>query len=261
MAEIIKKKYLGQHFLRQQEIVDKMVNQVATAEKTILEIGCGDGFLTKTILANSQCKKLISVEVDSAWAQEVATKITDPRLTVINADILTYPWDSLANEGGVVLLANLPYNITFPILHLLIKNRQHFTEGVFMVQEEVAQKITAQKKGVSAITIFMQAYLELKLLDKVRPEAFVPPPKVFSRTVYFRPQPQELVTTKDPEGFWKFVQLSFRHPRQTLRNNFKKAGFKVEGFAELTPELLEKRAQHLKLADFLKIWQENNSTF
>jgi 16S rRNA (adenine1518-N6/adenine1519-N6)-dimethyltransferase len=125
-----------------------------------------------------------------------------------------------------------------------------------MVQEEVAQKIAASRANVSAITVFIQAYLDLQLLSKVGPEAFAPPPKVFSRTVYFCPR-KDTPNIEDVELFWEFVRACFRHPRQTLRNNFKDAGFCIGQMVGLNDFILGMRAQHLKLADFLKIWHEN----
>lgn len=249
---------MGQHFLRQQVIVDEMIKKVDATGLTVLEIGCGDGFLTRSILASSGCKKLICVELDSDWADYVRSIIIDDRLTIINQNILEFDWNTLSQEGPIVLLANLPYNITFPILNLLIKNIHLFSEGVFMVQDEVAQKLVAQKSGVSAITIYMQAHLDMEAMRKIGPEAFSPPPKVNSRTVYFK-KPEEALTLDEPEAFWKFVKSCFHHSRQTLRNNFKKSYYPSQLIENIEDSILEKRAQHLKLADFLKIWHENRS--
>lgn len=253
---IKKKKALGQNFLRKYSVVEEMCQAVDAVGKSVLEIGCGDGFLTRAILEITKCKSLTCIELDEEWASLVADEIKDDRFEMINKDILEFNWEFLEPGAPLVLLANLPYNITFPILKKLVQYRSFFSEGVFMVQEEVAQKLTAKTKGVVGISLFFQAYLDLKLLTKVGPEAFDPAPKVNSRTVHFKVR-QDLLKIEKEEEFWGFVRAVFHHPRQTVKNNLKKLCYPIDWIETLDLEILAKRPQHLKLDDFLKIWHDN----
>ena len=182
----IKKKAYGQHFLRNQAVVDRMIHTVnISSETSVVEIGCGDGFLTSAILYQTKCKNLFVYEIDPEWIDYVEKKIRDSRLKINNDDILQVDLEKdLATHKPIVLLANLPYQITFPILFKIQKCKDLFQEGVVMVQEEVAQKIVAARgKKFSPTTMFLQRHFEWKLLDKVAPGSFIPAPKVFSRKI------------------------------------------------------------------------------
>lgn len=251
-----KKKEFGQHFLSDFSVVERMIAAVDAKNKTVLEIGCGDGFLTNGILNLSRCKKLITVEVDKEWFDVVSAKIKDARFSLLNEDILEFDFSKLQENSPLVLLANLPYNITIQIFTLLVKNKELFAEGVFMVQEEVAQKITAEsKKDSCAISLFMQNHFELKLLEKIPPAAFRPPPKVTSRNVYFKPK-KSLITEAEEALFWPFVRKCFHHPRQTLRNNLKQINVDLNRLKDFDETLLSSRPQHLSLENFYSLWQK-----
>ena len=246
------KKRFGQHFLQDKFFVDQMIHKVKLDEKSsVFEIGCGDGFLTESILQEN-IKELRVFEIDQEWAGFIARKFKkDQRLTVYEDNILDIDLKDNFKRGGWTLLSNLPYNITFPILHLIYKNRSVVDEGVVMMQEEVAQKILRTSgRGYGYPSLFFQHYFEWERLEKVPPTAFYPPPKVFSRLLYFK-------TRKDPakipheEGFWKFIKICFHQPRRTLRNNFSQSHYDLALFPD---DLLKKRAQEIGMQDFLKIW-------
>jgi 16S rRNA (adenine1518-N6/adenine1519-N6)-dimethyltransferase len=153
------------------------------------------------------------------------------------------------------VLANLPYNITFPILYYFQRNRDLLSEGVIMIQEEVAQKLVAQRgKNYGYTTLFFQHYFELSLMNKIAPTAFFPPPKVFSRLMYFKVK-QNPVTIPDEERFWDFIKACFKQPRRTLYNNIKHLSHYIDRFDEATLAL---RAQQMGMEDFLKIWEKLN---
>ena len=121
-----------------------------------------------------------------------------------------------------------------------------------MVQEEVAQKLVAKRgRSYSATTLFLQHHLQFELMEKIPPSAFVPPPKVHSRLVYFKPilQPAAIAHEGD---FWKFVKLCFAHPRRTLRNNLKPTHYDLSLLSETW---LGKRAQELSFDEFLGMWR------
>ncbi len=245
------KKSLGQHFLRDQSIADRIVNSVdLNAQSSVFEIGCGDGFLTRTILT-APIARLWVFEIDPEWVAYVRNSIHDSRLQLFQQNILDLNFEIFNDHAPWTLLANLPYQITFPILHLLQKNRDVLKEGVIMVQEEVAQKILkTHGRGYGFPSLYFQHFFDWQVLDKIPPSAFYPPPKVFSRLLYFKPR-EHLEEIPEKEDFWKFIKAIFRQPRRTLKNNLTQAHYPI---AQISEKTLELRAQQLKMEDFLELW-------
>lgn len=249
-----KKKGLGQHFLRKRSVVDHMIEHVTISPSTsVMEIGCGDGFLTEQILAQTPCKQLWCFEIDHEWLAFVKKKLTDPRLTLKQSNILEVNYqEELEPNAPWILLSNLPYNITFPILFSIQKHKHLFQEGVVMVQEEVALKVVAQSgRSLSQVSLFLQHHFEWKLLERIEPGAFSPPPKVNSRLLYFKPR-EQMVAIEDESEFWKFVKLCFKSPRQTLRNNLRTTHYST--VIDLAMTQFSLRAQQLSFNDFLAMW-------
>lgn len=246
----VKKKF-GQHFLRQSSVVEHMIEAVELqADSSVFEIGCGDGFLTEAIL-QQKLARLWVFEIDEQWANYVRKKLPDERLTIFKEDILQVDFSRFVAFKPWILLANVPYQITFPILHLLVQHRDFLSEGVVMIQEEVAQKLVKQSgRGYGYSSLFFQYYFDLKLMEKISPAAFYPPPKIYSRLLYFKPK-KDIQEIPDEQGFWKFIKLIFHQPRRTLRNNLLQTHYDISKFPE---ELLNLRAQQLNMRDFLAMW-------
>jgi 16S rRNA (adenine1518-N6/adenine1519-N6)-dimethyltransferase len=165
---------------------------------------------------------------------------------------LDLDWTMFQEHKPWTLIANLPYAVTFPILHTLQKYRHLLQEGVIMIQEEVAQKIIKTSgKGYGYPSLFFQRYFEWKLLDKVLPGAFYPPPKVHSRVLYFKTRAVVQPIEHEAE-FWKFIKACFHQPRRTLRNNLSQTQYDVTKIPESTLLL---RAQQLNMEQLLELWQ------
>lgn len=248
------KKKFGQHFLHDQFFIDQVIRKIPfTQGMNVFEIGCGEGVLTKAIAEQPLLNKLQVFEIDPEWANLVKTDLqADPRVAVCETNILDINLNEFFQGEKWVLLANLPYCITFPILHLLQKSSAVVTEGVIMIQEEVAQKILQTSgRGYGYPSLFFQHYFDWQLMDKVPPTAFFPPPKVFSRLLYFKTKENPEVIINE-EGFWKFIKACFLQPRRTLKNNLQQSKYGTQPF---TDELLQKRAQELSMQDFLTIWK------
>ena len=245
------KKTYGQHFLRNDSITQKIVMSVdINASSSIFEIGCGDGALTRVIL-QSKLARLWVFEIDPEWAALVQKRLPDPRMQVFVEDILTTDFSRFETDKPWILLANLPYQITFPILYKLQENRHLLAEGVIMIQEEVAKKIVGTHgRGYGFVSLFFQYYFEWKLLDKIAPSSFYPPPKVFSRLLYFKPK-TAVLPIADEEKFWEFVKYCFKQPRRTLKNNLAQKHYDLNKISE---ETLLLRAQQMTIEDLLKIW-------
>ncbi len=253
MAEshgIIIKKQFGQHFLRNHHIVENMIDAVTlNNQSTVLEIGCGDGFLTSAIL-QQPINQLVIFEIDPEWAAHVQRILPDKRLIMRRENFLDITREEFQRYAPVTILANLPYQVTFPILHLFQKNKDLISEGVVMVQEEVAQKLVKSGgRDYGYSSLFFQHHFTLKLLTKVAPSSFLPPPKVFSRLVYLKPK--ESIEIPQENLFWAFVKLCFKQPRRTIRNNMRQSHYDVSTLSE---DILNLRAQQLDMANLLKIW-------
>lgn len=248
------KKQYGQHFLRDASVIERMLEAVTlTQESSVFEIGCGDGFLTDAIMARN-IARLWVFEIDPDWAQLIKKRYAhDARLTMHLENILDVDFSLFEQQKPWTLLANLPYQITFPFLHMLQKRRAMLKEAVVMVQEEVALKLTKKSgRGYGFPSLFFQYYFEVSLILKIKPSAFFPPPKVNSALVYLQPNYNN-PPIADEENFWKFIKLCFAQPRRTLRNNL---GSTHYVFTHIAPEILARRAQEMDFIQLLALWNQ-----
>lgn len=247
------KKKFGQHFLHDYDILASIISHAdLTEQDAILEIGCGNGFLTAALL-DCPIKKLWSFEIDPEWAEKTESKIVDDRFTLFLEDFLTADITNLSADAPWKIVANIPYNITFPILEIVRKNNHLFSSGILMVQEEVAQKLAKKAcsgKDYGFISLFYQHYFHLRLLDKVHPDSFVPAPKVTSRLLAFTVK-KEITPIPQEDAFWEFIKACFKQPRRTLRNNLQATVYQA---TKLDDAALAKRAQQLNIQELMLLW-------
>jgi len=244
------KKEHGQNFLRDEQVLDYIVDSIDLRDSNIIEIGCGDGALTKTIL-EKPIDKLLIYEIDADWVQHIKKTISDDRLEIKHQNFLDI--DLQADLAGLKwkVMANLPYHITFPILKRFVSIIPLITEGVIMVQEEVAQKIVANYgRSYGYISLYFQYYFDWKLLAKVPPQAFFPAPKVFSRLLYLKPR-EERPVIKNIDEFWIFIKAAFSQPRRTLRNCLSSYHYNT---SKISDDILALRAQQISYEKFIEIW-------
>lgn len=253
------KKEHGQNFLRDERVLHEITQAVSLDHSNVLEIGCGDGVLTRALLAN-KINKLVVYEIDPEWAIYVKNILVDDRLTILQENFLDANLEKTLNHENTlkpkwVVAANLPYHVTFPILRKFISINDMLAEGVIMVQEEVAQKIVANiGRSYGYISLYFQYFFDWKLLSKVTPTSFYPAPKVFSRLLHFTPRVDrpEIVNLDD---FWHFIRAAFSQPRRMLRNCLSSYHYDL---SKIDDELLAKRAQQLKPEELLAIWEKLN---
>ena len=242
----------GQYFLRDETVTQNMLDGLTLKGASVFEIGCGDGFLTKAIL-KEDVSRLWVFEIDPLWAHNVAVTCANKRLTVTVTDFLEVQPEQLVPHAPWIVLSNLPYHLTFPILHKIKEFGDLIPCGVVMMQEEVAQKIVKkQGKGYGYVSLFFQYYFDWKLLAKVLPESFFPHPKVASRLIAFT-RKKNVLPIPEEKNFWYFIKLCFAQPRRTLRNNLAQTHVPLDLF---TPETLNLRSQQMTMHDFLEIWEK-----
>ena len=220
------KKALSQNFLIDENIQKKIVRSASPTGHVVLEIGPGAGMLTDALVPIS--KFVIAIEKDSHFAGFLKEKFSSG-VEVIENDFLKISLEEelekLSLKGAKVkVIANIPYQITTPILAKLLTNLQQIDSITLMVQEEVAQRIISNPntKSYGRLSIFCQFYTYPKYLFSVSRNCFYPRPKVQSAVIQLKPREELLLEKKLQELFFSIVKRSFQYRRKTLVHIFKK---------------------------------------
>jgi len=257
------KRGLGQHFLIDQGIAQKIVRLAdLEPEDCVVEIGPGMGVLTFLMLP--LVKKVVAVELDQGmaeWLREKGQGLAS--LTIIRQDALDFDFAIVAEEAGrrLKVVANLPYNISTPVIFRLLESRKLFSHLTLMLQREVAERITASpgSKAYGPLSIFTQLYTFPKIMMRVPAEAFYPRPKVESALVRFEILERPRITIDDDGFFQKVVRASFAQRRKTLLNALTGSSLslgpkdKVAAALEAIGIAPRRRAETLDLAEFQRL--------
>ena len=238
------KKSLGQHFLHDEAICQRIVSAVQEFPlHNLLEVGPGGGALTKYLL---QIKNINFKAIELDEEKVIFLKKTYPEISdkIIHASILEteVPFDE-----PFFIVGNFPYNISTEIVFQIIEWRHAVRGMVGMFQKEVAQRLAAGEgsKTYGVTSVLAGAYFDLEYLFDVPPEAFTPPPKVVSAVIRMTPK-IEPVDMKDERRFKMLVKAAFNQRRKTLRNALRSL-FDPEA---LENEIFNKRAEQLSVAEF-----------
>ena len=215
------KKSLGQNFLIDKDIINKIVSTVSISDNEILEVGPGTGNLTKEILKNNPSKMYL-VEKDNFLAESLK-EIMDERVVIFNEDILKFDTTSLS-KNKIVVFGNLPYNISTEILSTWIvnlKNNYWFSDLILMFQKEVADRIIAKfnTSTYGRLSILANWRLNVNKICDISPESFSPRPKIQSTLIHFTPK-KNFVDIKDPLNLEKITRVFFSHRRKMLKKPF-----------------------------------------
>lgn len=211
------RKRLGQHFLNDPRILDRIVAALELrGDETVIEVGPGRGSLTERLV--DRCGKLVAIELDRDLAPMLRERfVKNPRVTIVEGDVLDLPLGELAG-GPYCLIGNVPYYITTPILfHALERPRAE--RSVFLVQREVAERMAAAPgtDAYGALSVNLQSVANVALLFRVAAGSFTPAPKVESAVVRVSPRADPVVTAGEEDGFRRFVQAAFAQRRKQLK--------------------------------------------
>ena len=219
------RKRWGQHFLIDQNILNKVIRKAEINEKDIvLEVAPGLGEMT--IGLAKKAKKVITVEIDPKFVEIIKKKLVDyPNVEVVKSDILKVDFDKLLKQEQipVKVVANLPYQISTPLLFRFIESRELFSTLTLMLQREVAERMVEAPRGkeYAPLSIFVTLIANFSIPFFVKPTAFYPPPKVESAVIHMAWKEKAMVEIKDEEWFEKIVKGCFSYRRKTLSNALK----------------------------------------
>lgn len=251
---LITKKKFGQNFLTSENILDKIVAVAGNIEnKNILEIGPGPGGLTTSILKQKP-KKLISVEIDNDLFEILKVEFNKyNNFEVINEDALKIN-ESKYFDNNINVIANLPYNVGTNLLLKWLNNIQLFESFTLLLQKEVVERIVAKPctKDYGRLSIITQALCDAKKMFDIKPESFIPPPKVMSSVVYIKPK--QNIENINIKKLGIITQTLFSQRRKKIKNAINlllKQNF-INSNSIINIDL-DKRAEELSVDEYINL--------
>lgn len=242
------KKSLGQHFLHDEVICQKIVEAMSGDTKQLLEIGPGGGAITKYLLEKN-VEKYECIELDKEKVDYLIRQYPSLDGRIIHDDFLLA---EKAYEGHFNIIGNFPYNISTQIVFKILEWRDNVDEVVGMFQKEVAQRIASKhgNKTYGILSVLTQCYYDLEYLFDVPATSFTPPPKVVSGVIRLKRNnnPHQI---EDYNKFKTFVKVAFNQRRKTLRNGLKA----ILPADKLQDEVFNKRAEQLSVSEFVELFK------
>lgn len=213
-------KSLGQHFLVNEVALTAIVNAAdLSAEDDVLEVGPGPGVLTRLLAARA--RSVTAIEVDARMVAVAAEALVEERnVRIVHADALAVDLFAAGERPPTRIVANLPYQITSPLLHRFLGDPRRPPVVVVLVQEEVARRMaagSADARERSFLSVFVQSFAEPRIVRRVPAGSFLPPPKVSSAVVALRTLARPAFAPLDQTAFLRFVSDVFRHRRKQIR--------------------------------------------
>jgi 16S rRNA (adenine1518-N6/adenine1519-N6)-dimethyltransferase len=247
MQKVTPKKSLGQHFLKDETVAEKIVQSITMKGTPVLEIGPGMGVLTHFLL-HSENKDFRVIEIDTESVVFLQKKY--PNLQIISGDFLKLNLSDYYTDK-LTIIGNFPYNISSQILFKVLENKDRVVELVGMFQKEVAERIASKpgKKVYGILSVLLQAFYDVEYLFTVDENLFTPPPQVKSGIIRMVRNPNKKLHC-DEALFKNIVKTAFNQRRKTLRNSLKTFSFSEEF---KTSFLFTMRPEQLTVAQFEEI--------
>ena len=213
------RKRFGQHFLASEGVLRRIVEAAGVGPgDRVVEIGPGLGGLTECLL-EAGCE-VLAVELDRDLADFLRDRLGDrPGFSLLEQDAMTVDWSEVLSGHGWSCVANLPYNVGTPLVTGLLRHPGRIRQLVVMLQKEVAERMVApagdRKRG--SLSVYCESRATGRVVVKVPPGAFLPPPKVASAVIQLTLRDEPATGGLDPDAFEAVVQAGFKSPRKTLR--------------------------------------------
>lgn len=252
MNKVLPLKRFGQNYLQDKNIIKKIISEIDPKEnQLIVEIGPGQGALTQYLVESKA--QFAAIEIDKRVIEDLQNRYTE--LKLMQHDFLDLDLRNFISSSNqkIRVVGNIPYNITSPILFKLFENNTIIEDAVFMVQYEVAKRMTAKigSKEYGILSVMLNYFGKTKLVFKVSPNVFYPKPNVHSAIVhiYF----EDVRKNSEFNAMFKsIVKSSFGNRRKTLKNSLSNGIFAGVDFSECGIDL-SLRAEQLTIDDFIKL--------
>lgn len=251
MKGVRAKKHLGQHFLKDQNIAQKIVESLSGHKnyQNLLEIGPGTGVLSNFLIDKGEYE-LLFMDVDQESIDYLQNQYPELKEKIIKEDFLRIDLGHYYKEPFGII-GNFPYNISSQIFFKVLEYRHQIPEVVGMIQKEVAERIAAKEgsKTYGILSVLLQAFYDIEYLFSVPPNVFNPPPKVTSAVLRLKRNETETLAC-DEKLFFRVVKQGFNNRRKTLRNALKSFDLSTE---IKSLDLLNQRAEQLTVNDFVEL--------
>ncbi len=245
------KKHLGQHFLTDKNIAQKIVNSLDFKSETKIacaEVGPGKGILTQFLMLRDDIK-LHLVEIDREAVTYLNENFKDLTEKIISADFLKLNLNQFSDKE-LLIIGNFPYNISSQIFFKIMEHKDIVKQTVCMIQKEVAERIAAKEgnKTYGILSVLLQSFYDIEYLFTVNENVFQPPPKVKSGVIRLNRKAVDY-EINDNKIFFTLIKSSFSHRRKTLRNNLKD-NFDI---SDIPDKILSQRAEQLSVKEFVEL--------
>lgn len=249
MKKVRAKKHLGQHFLNDLSIAEKIVDSISN-DRPILEIGPGMGVLTR-FLVQRPGVDLNLIEIDRESITYLNEHFPELRSKTISGDFLKLDLNELFSEPFSVI-GNFPYNISSQIFFKVLEHKEQIPEVVGMLQKEVAERLASgpNSKAYGILSVLLQAYYNIEYLFTVDEHVFSPPPKVKSAVIRVTRNDRESLGCNE-KLFKLVIKTTFNQRRKAIRNSIKPIAFNRE--AVMNHPLFTKRPEHLSVDEFVEL--------
>lgn len=258
----MKQAKLGQNFLVNRRVAEKMVKNFLPVNGPILEIGPGKGIMTQVLITHCRNNRIVAIELDKSLCSRLREKIIEREsVEILNRDILKTDLHRFfpGADETVNVIGNVPYYISKELTDWVIHHWKKIKKGMFMMQKEFVEKLTSGpgSKSYNAQSVFFNGVFRVKKMFDVQPGSFSPPPRVKSTVFLFERVSSVFDAEIDAADFYGFLRRCFRNRRKTLFNNLAVL-FNTVKLSEIFESLgLDRkvRAEQLKLEDFLTVYR------
>lgn len=253
--EPIARKRFGQHFLKDQHVIAKIVQALHPLPgDNLVEIGAGPGALTQAVL--KKIPHLQVVEIDRDLVALLKQNYSEQQLTIYEHDALKFDFSSLVTTTPLRVFGNLPYNISTPLLFHLLSFSSQISDMLFMLQKEVVVRMCATPghHEYGRLSVMIQYACETKKLFDIGPEAFSPPPKVVSSVIQLKPFTNHFPhpIAKDFTTFFNVVNIAFQHRRKTLKNALQQLDISSSFLENIAIDPM-RRPETLSVSEYVKL--------